>query len=229
MRPASQEVAGTAQRASGAIAGGSIVAPSIVTRPRKPTESDPGGVRPQGTFNHAERMRQFNELKAHNFRVVSRVEQEVQTRWIEDLGQQIRVTIAKRRASHIAASIRGTIVNDSGTSVPHRFGHTSELPFTTFDNPWITDDFTSKDVARMLWLMPAFGNSFIMIPMSEKEVEAYWEQKTSPQVREAQSRMLDEAFTDETIGMQEELLAIPSAAYDNPSLMAQFNLPPQPA
>jgi hypothetical protein len=209
---------GASQVAGAPYLAAATVTPAIVSKANRAFEGDGPGSAPSGKlgpatvtsmrYDQKERMRRFDALKSYNFRVVSKIEHEVQTRWIEDLAQTVRIPITKKRASHVASSIKGTTTNqETGQPMPFRYGHSPELPFTTFDNPWIADGFTAKDVTLMLYVMPAFGNSFVLIPMTDDEVNAYWEQKQSPQVLEAQNRVLDSDFVSETLAMQEEAMA----------------------
>lgn len=211
----------------------------IVSKPRTVVESDEGGSAPTSRlgprtvqparYNKRQRDEQFNALSEHNFRVMPRIEHEVQRRWVEELAQTISMTLTTKRASHFASAIKGSQINsETGQTMPWKYAHCLELPFTTFDNPWIADGFSAKDVTHAIMMSPAFGNSVVMVPMSTKEVDNYWEQKTSPQVLDAQNRVLDADFVSETLDLQERLMTDPPAGGFAGSTDG-FVLPPMPA
>lgn len=141
-----------------------------------------------------------------NFRVVSLVRSWKEMAYVEKAQRAVPVEMSERRATHLNLRIRGQRLNDKADMVDHDFSHTPELPFTTFDNPWVgAGEATPEQVARAVFQSPAFGVSVQLIPMNADEVRNYNAMKTSPAVQEARERAAN-VDTGAILNEQERLL-----------------------
>lgn len=130
--------------------------------------------------------------------------------FVAELNATMSADIPDPRATAITITIPGRQRNSEGRMVDAEFSETIDLPFTTFDNAFVTRRRMKPEVVALaVYQMACFGHSIEFEPMQDVDVRAYAKDKKSPQVREAIRKAMD--INPSAIMREQEKLEVQSA------------------